>query len=208
MSAEKPKARDPRQRDLAAIHAARKQLRMDDDAYRALLTRVSATCGAACRSSAELSAPQRAAVLDEMRRLGAVRPAASGKRASYPGRPHNADTEAMPATLAKVEALLADMKVSWAYADAIAKRMFGVERVAWVRSTEQLAGIVAALHAEQEKRRLNAAIDAALQTLAWAPERVVALLGPLRPNWRRHRASLRLVLGVLQSQLPVEAECR
>lgn len=207
MSAEKARTRDPRQRDLAAIHAARRQLRLDDETYRALLARVSASCGAACRSSADLSAPQRAAVLDELRRLGALRPAASGQQTRYPGRPHNADTAAMPATLAKVEALLTDMKASWAYADGIAKRMFGIERVAWVRSTEELAAIVAALHAEQEKRTLNAAIDAALQALAWEPEGVVALLGPLRPNWRRHRASLRLVLEVLHSHRPVEAEC-
>lgn len=207
MTVKTPKARDPRQRDLAAIHAARRQLRLDDDTYRAFLARVSATCGSPCRSSAELSAQQRAAVLDEMRRLGASRPATGAKRAGFPGRPHNAEAAAMPATFTKVEALLADMRAPWSYADAIAKRMFGIERVAWVRKEDQLAAIVAALHVEQEKRGLNAAIDVALQTLAWEPEQVVALLGPLRPNWRRHRPSLRLVLGVLKSHLPAEAEC-
>lgn len=207
MSAGTPKARDPRQRDLAAIHAARKQLCLDDETYRAVLARVSATCGSPCHSSADLSARQRAAVLDELRRLGATRPARGAKRASFPGRPHNAETAAMPATFTKVEALLADMRAPWSYADAIAKRMFGIERVAWVRKEEQLAAIVAALYAEQEKRRLNAAIDAALVTLAWEPEQVVTLLGPLRPNWRRHRPSLRLVLGVLKAHLPAETEC-
>lgn len=179
--------------DLKAIHAARRQLALDEETYRALVERVSATVGIARRSSAELTARQRRAVLDELRRLGAP-------KKPYPGRPHNADSAAMPATVAKIEAQLADMKAPWSYADAIAQRMFGIARVAWVRKDDQLAAIVAALHVEQEKRGLSDAIDRLLSELSWPPERVVQLLGPLRPNWRRHRASLRLVHEFLTSQ--------
>jgi phage gp16-like protein len=201
MTARNSATADQRRRDLAAIHVARQQLAMDDDAYRALLVRVSATCGTSCRSSADLTARQRAAVLDEMRRLGAQRPAKDGVRAGvYPGKPHNADG-ARAEQIAKIEAQLADIKVSWSYANAIAKRMFGIARIAWLRKQEQLAAIIAALHVEQEKRQLNDAIDALLRTLAWEPERVVNLLGPLRPNWRRHRASLKLVRDFLVAQV-------
>lgn len=179
--------------DLKAIHAARRQLALDDETYRALVERVSATVGIARRSSAALTARQRHAVLDELRRLGA-------SRKPYPGRPHNADSVAMPATLTKIEAQLADMKAPWSYADAIAQRMFGIARVAWVRKDDHLAAIVAALHVEQEKRGLSDEIDRLLAMLSWPPERVVQLLGPLRPNWRRHRASLRLVHEYLKAQ--------
>jgi predicted component of type VI protein secretion system len=73
-----------------------------------------------------------------------------------------------------------------------------------VRDPKQLAAIVAALHAEQEKRDINAAIDTCLAGLSWAPERIVEMLRPLRPNWRRHRPSLRLVLEYLQQQLDTQ----
>ncbi|WP_201797472.1 regulatory protein GemA [Mizugakiibacter sediminis] len=198
-------AADPRaarrRRQLAAIHVARQQLGMDDDAYRDLLARVSAAHGRSVRSSAALDAAQRRAVLDELRRLGAARPRAGRiKPAAYPGRPHNADSRAMPDLITKIEAQLADMKLPWSYADAIARQQHGIARVAWVRQPDQLRAIIAALHVEQEKRDLNTAVDARLKALGWPPERVVELLRPLRPNWRRHRPSLRLVLQYLDAQ--------
>ncbi len=187
------RAHEQRRREIAAIHAGRRQLGMDDASYRAMLARVSAANGPERRSSGEMDARQRRAVLDELRRLGAGRP--------HPGKPHNFDAERAPASMEKIEALLADMKLTWVYADAIAKRMHGVAKLAWVRDERQLAAIIAALHAEQEKRRLNAAIDASLRALEWAPERIVELLSPLRPNWRRHRQSLRLVAEYLAGKV-------
>ncbi|MDC8012267.1 regulatory protein GemA [Tahibacter soli] len=184
---------EQRRREIAAIHAGRRQLGMDDTTYRAMLARVSAEHGPALRSSGEMNARQRRAVLDELRRLGAGR--------KHAGKPHNFDVPQMPDGIAKVEALLADMKLSWAYADAIALRMHGIAKLAWVRDEMQLAAIIAALHAEKEKRDLNAAIDASLRELDWAPERIVELLSPLRPNWRRHRPSLRLVAEYLATQV-------
>lgn len=185
-----------RRRDLAAIHAGRNQLGMDEDTYRTMIARVSASVGVSRRSSAELTARQRHAVLDELRRLGATRP----DRTAYPGRPPNAAAGGS-ATLLKIEAQLTDMRMPWSYADAIAQRMFGVERVGWLRGEDQLGAVVAALHVEQEKRGLNAAVDALLKQLNWPPERVVELLRTLRPNWRRHRASLRLVREYLLTRM-------
>lgn len=180
-----------RKRAIAAIHVARQQLGLDDDLYRELLWRVSAQHGKPCRSSADMTTAQRRAVLTEMRRLGATR---------HPRRPHNADSRAMPEMVTKIEALLTDMKLPWAYADAIAKRQWGVERMAWVRDGKRLRAIIAALHVEQEKRQLAAAVDTHIKRLGWPPERMVGLVKSLRPNWRRHRPSLRLVLDYLAEQ--------
>jgi len=53
----------------------------------------------------------------------------------------------------KIEALLAEMKAPWAYADAIAKQQTGIEKVTWVRNKKQLSAIIAALDKELKKRR-------------------------------------------------------
>lgn len=184
-----------RRKQLAAIHVCRQQLAMDEASYRAMLARVSATCGRAVTSSADLNGHQRAAVIEEMRRLGAGRPAGQNKARSYPGKPHNIGT--MPEMIAKIEAQLADMKLPWAYADAIAKQQCGVAKVAWVRQPEPLRAILAALHVEQEKRHLDAQVTTLLTELGMEPTELVTLLRPLRPNWRRHRPSLKLVCNYL-----------
>lgn len=136
-----------RTRDLAAIHVSAKNLRMDRGTYEALLMRVSGV-----RSSADLNAAGRAKVLAELRRLGAP---ADPKR----GRPANADAEPM---IRKIEALLAEIRAPWSYADGIANRMFGIPFVAWCRKADQLRAIIAALDArrlklqELEKRHAKA----------------------------------------------------
>src|SRR5690606_29582209 len=132
-----------RRQKISAIHAAKSQLGMDEDTYRELLARVSAAHGPECRSAKDLDAEQLRAVLDEMRRLGAARPGAH-KAGQYPGTPHNIDR--LGPEIAKIEAQLADMRLPWSYADAIARRMYRIERVAWCRKQEQLVGVLAALH--------------------------------------------------------------
>jgi phage gp16-like protein len=60
---------DPTRRaDLAAIHVGKKNLRLDDETYRALLWTLTGR-----ESSAELNAPQRKAVIERMRALGLQR---------------------------------------------------------------------------------------------------------------------------------------
>ena len=53
--------------------------------------------------------------------------------------------------LEKIGALLADAELSWAYADGIAKRMYGVERVRFC-SPEELQSVIAALAKRKLKR--------------------------------------------------------
>jgi phage gp16-like protein len=147
---------------LSKIHIAKQQLGMDDDIYRGLLARI-----AGVKSSKELNSRQVGAVLREFERLGfQPKPSARAK-----GKPHNFDQ--MPARITKIEALLADMRLPWAYADALARQMFKVEFVAWLKAPKQLDSLIAALHIEQEKRGLFAQV-----------EQLLELLGERDPNWQ------------------------
>jgi phage gp16-like protein len=172
----RPHTRDQRKAKLAAIHIAQKQLDLDDDAYRALLARVTGR-----RSAREMDLGELRRVLDEMRRaLRALQP----RKAACRGQP----TVDAPA-FAKIEAQLADMGLAWSYADAIARRMFGIERMQWVRRPAQRKAIIAALHAEQVKRRLSGQIDRLLAALGERPEDAELWARRLwrspAPGWRR-----------------------
>lgn len=164
---------------------------MDDDTYRDLLQRLTGH-----RSSAELDDIQRDRVLTEMRRLGALakrKPADPTK-----GKPKNFDT--MPDMITKIEALLADMKLPWSYADAIAKRQCGIARVAWLKSGDHLRAIIAALHVEQEKRRAGERIDSMLGELGWNDADIESLWN-LRKGWRRNRVALKRVAEALAQKV-------
>ncbi|MEP7041877.1 MAG: regulatory protein GemA [Dokdonella sp.] len=191
--------KERRRRDLAAIHASSKQLGMDRDAYEAMLHRLTGQ-----RSSAKLSAPLRAKVLDEMRRLGAAKPAVDTRRGKarpgeYPGAPHN--MAQLPMMVSKIEAQLTDMSLSWAYADSIAKRMFGIARIAWVRNEDQLKAIIAALGVEQAKRGANLAIDRMVAELGMSERDLVLLTAKLPKTWRRNRKCLGAVADALEARL-------
>lgn len=130
----------------AKIHIARQELCMDDDSYRAVLKRI-----AGVHSSSQLSSKTATTVLDELVRLG-WKPK---KTNPAKGKPHNFNSHSMPVMMTKVEALLADMNLSWAYVDAIANQMFGIQRCAWLRSEKQLKALIAALDKEQIKRSMS-----------------------------------------------------
>ncbi|WP_181297005.1 gp16 family protein [Pseudomonas sp. Q2-TVG4-2] len=118
---------------LAKIHIAKSQLGLDDDTYRALLARV-----AGVRSAKELSPRQIGAVLAEFERLG-FKP----KPAKKAGRSVPKPAQDRASLVGKIEAFLAEANRPWAYADAMALRMFKVERVEWLDSG-QLQRLVAA----------------------------------------------------------------
>lgn len=173
----------------AKIHIARQQLSMDDAAYRALLARV-----AGVRSSTELGPRQVGAVLREFERLG-FQPKPSAKTK---GKPHNFAEQG--AEITKIEALLADMKLPWSYADAIAKRMFKIERCAWLKTPKQYQGLIAALHVEQKKHELNAELEDLFNSLEYQhPERTAVLEG-LPKGWNRSVPTLEAVVGALRAE--------
>jgi len=129
---------------LAKIHIAKSQLGLDDDTYRALLARV-----AGVRSAKELSPRQIGAVIAEFERLGWVPKVARKTSRSAP----NPAAERRK-LISKIEAFLAEASRPWEYADALALRMFKVERVEWCDG-EQLRSMIAALayDAKRQGRR-------------------------------------------------------
>lgn len=186
-----------RRQKLAAIHVAKGQLGLDDSTYRELVERVSKEHGTACRSAADLDARQASYLLDEMRRLGAPKPKIQTRKgktrpASYPGRPHNMDA----GELSVIEAQLTNMGLAWSYADAIAQRMYGIERVAWVRKQDQLKAILAALHVEQEKRTLLGCISDWCKENGFTVDSLAERF-TLPANWKRNRRALKAIRDTL-----------
>jgi phage gp16-like protein len=135
---------DVRNRELAAIHVAKKQLGLDDGTYRDMLWSLERT-----RSSGDLDQAGRQRVLDHLRKRGFKRPVNAPARATDHGRKPVVPTDRQP-LVDKIEALLADGAKPWNYARAMAKRICKVDQLEWA-SAEQLRKLVAAL--EYHKRR-------------------------------------------------------
>lgn len=123
---------------IAKIKIAQKDLTMDDDAYRGLLTRVTGKTSAAALEKRELEA-----VLREMQRLGwkPVNPQGTRPRVS----------DEKKRTLAKIGAILKELNLSWNYAHGMAKAMFARERVEWLNS-EELHKLMQALAVYQRRQ--------------------------------------------------------
>lgn len=132
------------------IQIARRELGLDDDVYRSILARA-----AGVRSSKELTPRQIGRVLAEFERLGWVAKPAAKPTAKRTGRAAPKPAEDRQALVGKIEAQLAEAARPWEYADAMALRMFKVERVEWCDS-DQLRRLVAALacNAKRHGRRV------------------------------------------------------
>lgn len=132
-----------RKRQLAQIHIAKSDMGLDDDTYRALLIDVTGV-----DSAARLNAKQRRAVLERFDSKG-------WKNKKHKGKPRSVSADKAP-LYSKIGALLADMKLSWGYADGIAKQMYKVDNLGWCKQN-QLRGIITALVKNQEKLQKQAA---------------------------------------------------
>ena len=129
---------------IAKIKVAQKELGMAEEAYRAMLLRITGKNSCAVMDIGELER-----VADEMRRFG-FKPSTSTAREKH-GRPHLRRTTAA-AMMDKVEALLADGGYHWNYAHAMARRMFGCEKVEYL-DNDQLHKLVAALQIAANRRK-------------------------------------------------------
>ncbi len=169
----------------AQIHIARKELGLDDDTYRQMI----ATVTGGKRSCADCSVAELYLVVQRLKDHGfkARKPVAQ-----HPGKPHNLNNEPM---LQKIEALLAELKAPWSYADAIAKRQYKIERCAWLKTVEQYTGLIAALDVELEKRRLLRALERCLERQSLTLEDVDKCFTSLPKNWRRNRKALGSLCG-------------
>lgn len=122
------------------IHIAKSQLMMKDSEYRTLLKSFGVT------TSKDLTPSQYEKLLHKFQADGFV--LTSKKRGSFRNQPRAAwDKEPM---LKKIAALLSTMKLSWSYADGIAKRMFKIDATSWC-TPEQLHSVVAALEYKRRK---------------------------------------------------------
>ncbi|WP_420996220.1 gp16 family protein [Cupriavidus sp. 30B13] len=122
---------------LAKIHVAKKQLAMDDDAYRAMLLSVGGVS-----SSKELTPLGAAKVLRHLENCGFKPVRKFGRRPAPP--------QDRKALVGKIEALLAEAKRPWAYVDAMASRMFQIDKIDWC-TPDQLWRIAAALQKDAHR---------------------------------------------------------
>ena len=185
-----------------AIHVARRQLDLDDATYRSLLQRV-----ARVNSSADLNTLDKAdAVLEELSRLD-FQHKPKIKPGRHPGTPSTLEQEPY---LQKIEALLADMELPWAYAEKIAENITGgkkpeaIKRLAWVRQPKHLVGIVAALYNEKQKRLRHVLTELGQQlashglTPQWAQDQAEAMGRLSQPwPWAQCLETLRLIAARL-----------
>jgi phage gp16-like protein len=130
---------DPRKRDLALIHVGKKALGLSDEDYRAMLWAV-----ARAKSSGDLDAFGRRKVLGHLKSRG-FKPQRKGRTQPAEGR---------ELLVRKIRALLINDPAGAkedAYADAIAQRMFKVDRFEWC-NPEQLRKIIQALEVDARRR--------------------------------------------------------
>jgi phage gp16-like protein len=145
----KGRSNDKRLRLIRLIHVARRDLGMEDEDYRTLLGSMPELGGKT--SAKDLSIPGLLRVLDELKAKGfKVR---GGRKEVSRSR---------QALASKIRALLMEADKPEAYADGIAKHMFGIERWEWC-DPDQLHRIVAALvyqaRREASRRREQSAQD-------------------------------------------------
>lgn len=123
-----------------------------DDNYRDLIYDVSK---GKTSSSTGLTAQERQELISRLSRLAGEEPRPVWQprnKKNYPGRPKNMDRPgaSRDEQLGKIEALLTIGKLSWSYADAIAKQMRLADKVQWV-ATENLYKIITALTKKAKK---------------------------------------------------------
>ena len=135
-----------RRKDLARIHLGKKQVGLDDEAYRDLLKSLTGKI-----SAAALNFRERNQVITALETLGAKSPAKA-----FPGRPAP-QRGGKDALIQKIEAQLTEAKRPWAYAHAMAKRMFQVDQVHWC-DADQLRRIVAALNYDARRQKPSPAV--------------------------------------------------
>ncbi len=133
---------DPRLRELARIHILRDQAALDDVAYRATIWAIGRV-----RSAADLDAYQRRRLIRNLANRVVHRP---GDR--HWVTPRIQLSESAEKMGRKVCALLAAAEREHPYADAIARKMRGVDRWEFLAS-DDLHRLIAALQIDQRRQR-------------------------------------------------------
>jgi phage gp16-like protein len=124
-----------RQRDLARIHAAKRQLCLDDESYREMLLGLTGKT-----STAEMNREERWIVIQAMIRLGA------------PDHRPQAPPDGKARLLARIKAQLTVAQRPWEYANAMSRHMFRIDLAQWC-NPDQLRRMVAALEYDARRKR-------------------------------------------------------
>lgn len=181
-----------------AVHAACRELQMDEDTRRTMLKGV-----AGVDSTKKLSMEACAKVLNHLRRAGAGQQPPARAVGMHPGTPASAAAGSAE-LLGKVGALLADMQLPWSYGLAILRRVSqgqptggSVERFE-LASPEMLRGVISALTIEQQKRNLLASVREQLRQAGIADDQVSTRFPTIKRGWERSLPSLRRLQAALQ----------
>lgn len=143
---------DQRRGLLAKVHMAKARLKLDDDAYRAVI----AEHFDGRESARDLDDGELVTLIRLLNRCGATGVIPYDKRKDR-GRPRNPKWT-REGLLSRIEALLTDKAaaqgrpVNWDYALAILKRMYKVERLEWA-TPEQLKGVMVAIEKGGRRKR-------------------------------------------------------
>ncbi len=130
-------------KEKALIHVAKSQLGLSEDEYRGMLSSVGVS------SSTELDYQRFDELMNQLRSRG-FKPLGGSKRVS--GMHSDLPKEKQP-MLSKIGAILADLEMPWPYADKVAKKMFGVDRLRWC-TTDQTWKVLQALIIFQKRKKV------------------------------------------------------
>lgn len=133
-----------RKQMIQKIHIGKSELKLDDNAYKTLLLESVDKPSCTMMTDGELMT-----VLRVMQGKGFVVKSKHGKR---PTASQAAPNRGL--MMSKITALLAESKKPWAYAHAIAKRSFGIERVQWL-TDDQLHKLVQMLASYNHRHGLR-----------------------------------------------------
>lgn len=127
-------------RMIGAIKAGQTALGWDDVTYRSVLARLTGKSSSTLCTLAELEQ-----IKEYMHQQGYPRKAKKhGRKPSVPA--------SKKTVLGKIEALLADAKRPWQYAETMAQHMFGVRYVDWL-DIQQLTKLMQALIIDAKRRQ-------------------------------------------------------
>lgn len=134
-----------RNRLIRLIHVGRRELALDEDTYRALITDVSGSPDR--NSSSGLNDRELQQVVDRMKATGFKVTNNFGRRPT--------PTASRASLIAKLEAQLAEAGRPWVYADGMAKRICKVDKVDWC-TAEQLHKLIAAMYKDATRHKRKA----------------------------------------------------
>ncbi|MGO9375445.1 MAG: phage protein GemA/Gp16 family protein [Syntrophobacteraceae bacterium] len=130
-------------KEVTLVHVAKSQLGLSEDEYRGMLSSVGVS------SSKELDYRGFDELMNKLRACG-FKPLGGSKRAA--GMHSDLLKEKQP-MLSKIGAILADLDMPWPYADKVAKKMFGVDRLRWC-TTDQTWKVLQALIIFQNRKKV------------------------------------------------------